>query len=170
MIFEGPIKEGDRIVVNGIEGEVIQVKFRSTVINTLSNETIIVPNSKLVDDTINNYSYNNPRIVVINSISVSYNSDLNKVKKVLEDLCEDNPFMLKTYSPIVRIMEYQDSGILMHLRVWIRNARDKYEALAWTNNKIWEEFKKHGIEIPFNQLDVHIKSRPDIKPEVIKQE
>jgi small-conductance mechanosensitive channel len=158
LIFERPIKEGDRIVVNSIEGEVIQIKFRSTVINTLTNETIIVPNSKLVDDTINNYSFNNPRIIVVNRVSVSYESELNKVKNVLEDLCEDNPFILKTYSPVVRIMEYRDSGILMELRVWIKNARDKYDALAWTNKKIWEEFKKHNIVIPFNQLDVHIKN------------
>lgn len=167
LIFERPIKEGDRILVNGIEGEVIQIKFRSTVINTLTNETIIVPNSRLVDDTINNYSHNNPRIVIVNSVCVSYNTDMHKVQKVLEDLCEDNPFMLKTYSPVVRIMEYQDSGILLHLRVWIRNARDKYDALAWTNKRIWEEFKKHDIVIPFNQLDVHIKNHYIDKPEEI---
>jgi len=163
LIFERPMKEGDRIMVNGIEGEVTQIRFRSTVINTLTNETIIVPNSKLVDDTINNYSYTNPRIIVINKVSVSYESDMEKVKKVLIDLCEENPYILKTYSPVVRIVEFQDSGILIELRIWIKNARDKYDSIAWTNSKIWDEFKKNNIVIPYNQLDLYIKENPLVK-------
>ncbi len=163
LIFERPMKEGDRIKVNGIEGEVAQIRFRSTVINTLTNETIIVPNSKLVDDTINNYSYTNPRIIVINKVSVSYESDMEKVKKVLIDLCEENPYLLKTYSPVVRIVEFQDSGILMELRIWIKNARDKYDSIAWTNSSIWDEFKKNNIVIPYNQLDLYIKENPLVK-------
>ncbi len=168
LIFERPIKEGDRIKVKGMEGEVAQIRFRSTIINTLTNETIIVPNSQLVDDIINNYSYTNPRIIVINKVSVSYESDMEKVKKVLIDLCEENPYllMLKTYSPEVRILEFQDSGILMELRVWIKNARNKYDAIAWTNSKIWDEFSKNSIEIPYNQLDLYIKGNlpPTIAP------
>ena len=95
LIFERPIKEGDRIRVAGMEGNVVQIRFRSTIINTITNETIVVPNKNLVEDNIHNYSYGNEEIIVVNSTQVSYGSDLEKVREVLLTANEDNPFALK---------------------------------------------------------------------------
>jgi small-conductance mechanosensitive channel len=89
------LKEGDRIPVEGIEGDVVQIKLRSTVINTLTNETIIVPNSQLVGNSIHNYSYRDKRIVIINNVEVAYGTDLDAARDVLLEVAGRNPFALQ---------------------------------------------------------------------------
>lgn len=168
IMMTRPIKEGDRILVNDYEGTVIHVRLLSTVVNTLMEETIIVPNSKLVDNTIHNNSYDDRRIIIMNTVQVSYASDLDQVIRVLMEVALANPFGLAEPSPAVRVKSFDDSGITMNLWLWIRDVRDKYPAISWNNLEIWRAFKKYGIEIPFPQVDLHIKpqeSRPENPPE-----
>jgi small-conductance mechanosensitive channel len=157
IFFERPIKEGDRILVNELVGDVIQIKLRSTVINTLTNETIIVPNSQLVGNSIHNYSYHDRRIVIVNKVQVSYSTDLDRAMEVLAEVAVRNPNGLKVPKPIVRIVAFQDSGIEIALWTWIDEAAHKLAALSWTNLEIWRAFKNTGIVIPFPQVDLHVK-------------
>ncbi|UCF96443.1 MAG: mechanosensitive ion channel [Spirochaetaceae bacterium] len=157
IFFERPVKEGDRILVNGLEGDVVQIKLRSTVINTLTNETIIVPNSQLVGNSIHNYSYNDRRIIVVNRVQVSYSTDLDRALEVLLDVASRNPYSLKDMAPGARVGAFQDSGIEMVLWTWIDEATNKLAAGAWNNLEIWRAFKQDGIVIPFPQVDLHVK-------------
>ncbi|MBN1523536.1 MAG: mechanosensitive ion channel [Spirochaetales bacterium] len=157
ILFERPVKEGDRISVNGIEGNVVRIKLRSTIINTLTNETIIIPNSQLVDHHVHNYSFHTPDIVIKNIVAVSYSTDLEKACEVLIAIAERNPFKKPDTVPKARVMEFADSGIVMHLFTWIIDTQEKMDALAWTNMEIWRDFKKNNINIPFPQMDVHLK-------------
>ena len=157
ILFERPLKEGDRILVSGMEGDVVQIKLRSTVINTLTNETIIVPNSQLVGNSIHNYSYHDKRIVIVNNVQVSYSTDLDQGQKVLLGVAAKNPYALKKPPPSVRIVAFQDSGIQLALWTSIAEATDKLAALSWTNLEIWRAFKKANIVIPFPQVDLHVK-------------
>ena len=160
LIFERPIKEGDRIRVGGMEGDVVQIRFRSTTINTITNETIIMPNAKLVEDLIHNYSYQDTRIVIVNCVQVSYSTDLEKAREVLLGVNAENPYILASEKPVARVVGFQDSGILMELRTWIRSATDKLAALSWVNLAIWKAFKENTIQIPFPQMDLHVKDLP----------
>ena len=160
LIFERPIKEGDLVLVGGVEGNVERVRLRSTVINTLTNETIIVPNRKLVEDNIHNYSYGDPRIVIINRVQVSYATDLDEAMDILLLVNEANPYALPSAAIEVRIVDFQDSGILMELRTWIKEARDRHQAQSWVYFEIWRRFKQAGVVIPFPQRDVHLKEMP----------
>jgi potassium efflux system protein len=157
IFLERPLKEGDRILVNGLEGDVVQIKLRSTVINTLTNETIIVPNSQLVGNSVHNYSYNDKRIVIVNNVQVSYGTDLDQAVRVLLDVAGKNPYALKKPPPGVRIVAFQDSGIALALWTSIATATDKLAALSWTNLEIWRAFKAAAIAIPFPQVDLHVK-------------
>jgi potassium efflux system protein len=157
IFFERPIKEGDRILVNGLEGNVIQIKLRSTVINTLTNETIIVPNSQLVGNSIHNYSYDDRRIIIVNKVQVSYSTDLDQALKVVLDVAARNPFSLADPVPGARVSEFQDSGIELVLWTWIEEPTNKLAAVAWNNLEIWRAFKAEGIVIPFPQVDLHVK-------------
>ncbi|MBN1412300.1 MAG: mechanosensitive ion channel [Spirochaetales bacterium] len=156
IIFERPIKEGDRILVNGIEGDIIRIKLRSTTINTLTNETIILPNSQLVDHQVQNYSFHDPEIIIMNTVSVSYSTDLEKACRILLGVAGSNPFSEEGQTHKARVLEFGSSGISLELRTWIRDAHDKLDAIAWTNMEIWRSFKREGITIPFPQLDVHM--------------
>ena len=162
LIFERPIKEGDRINVQGIDGDVVHIRFRSTVINTLTNETIIVPNSKLVDDSIHNYSYSNPKIIVINTICVSYSTNIHKARDVLLSINEENPYAILSSENEVRILSFKDYGIELELRTWIKKAYTKFEAKSWINYKIWEKFQENEIKIPFPQIELHMRKFPTI--------
>ncbi len=156
IIFERPLKEGDRVLVAGLEGDVVQIRLRSTIINTLTNETIVVPNSKLVGNNIHNYSYKDRRIIIVNKVQVSYGADLELVEKLLLEIAEKSDYVLKRPEPGVRIAEFQDSGILVELWSWIPDSVKKLDALSAINMEIWRSFKENGVVIPFPQLDVHM--------------
>ncbi len=157
IIFERPIKEGDRILVNGLEGDVVHIRLRSTIINTLTNETIIVPNNKLVGNSIHNYSYEDRRVVIVNPVQVSYEDDLDKAQNVLLSVAKNNPYSLNMPEARVRVVDFQDSGILLELWTWIADATEKLISRSWTNLEIWRAFKEAGIVIPFPQVDLHVK-------------
>jgi potassium efflux system protein len=157
IMVERPLQEGDRVMVGGIEGDILKIRLRSTVINTLTNETLIVPNSDLVDHQIHNYSYKTPEIIIINRVQVSYGSDLERAGHILEAIAGRNPFALTGNPPRIFIREFQDSGIQVELWTWINNPIHKIEAQSWTNLQIWKDFKEQNITIPFPQLDLHLK-------------
>ncbi len=160
IILTRPIKEGDRILVHDYEGTVEQIRIISTVINTLTNETIIVPNSELVNRYIHNYSYEDVSIIVVNWVQVSYNSDLDRVGEVLRQVALSNPFRIEDREPRVFFRSFDDSGISVSLGTWIRDARERLLASSWSNLEIWRAFKTNGIEIPFPQRDLHLRSGP----------
>lgn len=157
IIITRPVKEGDRILVNNLEGDIVQIRMISTVINTLSNENIIIPNSYLVGDVVHNLSYNNPSIIIRNDIGVSYASDVDRVLEVLNEVAKRNPFRVVHREPFVRLKEFGDSGINFAVFTWINSNLDKYEAHHWNNVEIWRALKEGGIEIPFPQVDLHVR-------------
>lgn len=159
VFFERPIKEGDRIIIGGIEGTVSHIRMLSTVVDTLTNETIFIPNEKLIGNNIHNYSYKNPNIIVVNKVQVSYSSDLEKVQEILLDIAQNNPYAISRPGPEFRVLGFRDHGIEVEIRTWIRFAENKQVSLAWTNMQIWKKFKEYTVEIPFPQLDLHIKKR-----------
>ena len=159
ILITRPIKEGDRILVEGIEGEVVKIRLQASIINTLTNETIIVPNSQLISEKVYNFSYEDRSVYIKNVVQVSYRSDLDKVLEVLMDIGIKNPFGIDGIVPIARVTEFADSGITMTLFTKIQDVVLKYDAISWTNIEIWRNFKKHKIEIPFPQVDLHIKNR-----------
>jgi small-conductance mechanosensitive channel len=171
IVLTRPIKEGDRIFVldNETEGNVVRVKALATVINTVKNETIIVPNSLLTEDMVYNYSYDDdPSILLENIVDIAYTADLEKALEILTDVGKRNPHALPGKDPIPRVSSFENSGIRLRLFTWIRDANEKWPALSWANLEIWREFKKHKVEIPFPQVDVHFRnaipgSGPDLR-------
>ena len=122
IIFERPIKEGDRVVVEGTEGDVAHIRLRSTIITTLTDETIIVPNHQLIGNKIYNNSHEVRRITVINQVSVAYGTDLDYAAEVLKGVAVASPYARASAEPDVRVREFGDSGILMELWTGIEDA------------------------------------------------
>lgn len=158
IIITRPVKEGDRILVNGLEGDIIQIRMVSTVINTLTNESIIIPNSHLVSESVHNYSFNDTSIVVRNDIGVAYASDVDRVITLLSEVAGRNPYRLEGKEPIVRFKEFGDSSLNFAVFTWIRKTVDKYNSHHWMNVEIWRALKQEGVEIPFPQQDVYIRA------------
>ncbi len=164
IILSRPIKEGDRILVDGYEGTVKHIRIINSVINTVTNETLIIPNSQIVDNYVHNYSFDDPSIWICNPVQVAYSSDLDQVLQVLERIAPENPYAIPGREGKVFVRSFDDSGITVALCTEIRQAHEKNYAISWSNYMIWRRFKDEGIEIPFPQRDVYIKQGPAALP------
>lgn len=159
IMFERPIKIGDRIVVDNIEGDVVEIGARGTVVLTNDNINIIVPNSKFITENVVNWKYNDARVRLKIPVGVAYGSDLRKVEKLLLDVAGAEPDVIADPAPVVRFMAFGDSALNLELRVWTTSgATRKGRLVSKLNFAIYDIFQSNGIQIPFPQRDLHIRS------------
>jgi small-conductance mechanosensitive channel len=159
ILAERPIAIGDRVEVAGITGQVQQIRARSTVIVTNDNIAMIVPNSKFIDSPVTNWTYGDPRVRFRLPVGVAYGSNVNKVRDALVAAGRSNPKVLDDPAPSVFLKQFGESSIDFELVVWStemsnRPARFKSDL----NFAIEEKLREAGIEIPFPQRDLHIRS------------
>jgi small-conductance mechanosensitive channel len=158
ILFERPIKVGDRIEVGSVEGDVIRIGGRSTEVVTNDNITIIVPNSRFITENVINWSHNDRRVRFRIPVSVAYGSDVELVVRLLLGVAAANPDVLDNPSPGVRLMEFGDNGLLFELRAWSTTLiHRKGLLLSNLNFAILASFTENGIEIPYPQRDLHIR-------------
>lgn len=158
LLFERPIKIGDRITVGGTEGYVTAINMRSTTVRSLNNISIIVPNSDFVASQVINWSHGDPRVRMVVEVGVSYNSDLDTVFDSLLEVARENPHVLKNPEPEVLLSGFGDSSWNMQLRVWLKDPRDYYRIRSTINCAIVRKFREKGVEIPFPQRDLHVRT------------
>lgn len=165
ILFEKPIKVGDRIVVGDTEGDVINISVRATTILTNENVSIIVPNSEFISSRVINWSHNDRNIRFDIPVGVSYNEDPVAVREVLLKVASENEHVLKHPAPHVFFDEFADSSLNFTLAIWTSTHTDKPRRLKTELYfEIFQKFKEKGIEIPFPQRDVYIKSNVEPTP------
>ncbi|NMB79230.1 MAG: mechanosensitive ion channel, partial [Methanomicrobiales archaeon] len=156
-----PFKVGDRIKVDDIYGNVISVGTRSTRIQTLDYQVVTIPNNKLTTNVIINYSEPDQKLRVTIPVSVAYGTDPERVKQILMEIAKDtirnSEYLLEEPAPTVFFTEFGDSSLNFILRVWMKKYNTPDEVKDIINIKITRRFAKEGIEIPFQQMDVHLK-------------
>ena len=157
IIISRPIKEGDRIHVEELEGDVQHIRMLYSVVRTITDETIIIPNKQIVENNVHNQSYDDPGITLITPVQVAYESDLDHVSRSLMTVGEKLTYRRDGREPRVIFRSFDDSGITVALAVPIRDARDRYVARSEMVLEIWREFRRAGITIPFPQRDLHLK-------------
>jgi small-conductance mechanosensitive channel len=161
ILFERPIKVGDRIEVGNVEGDVTQIKGRSTTVVTNDNIAIIIPNTSFITQNVVNWSHTGKSVRFKVPVGVSYFSDVRLVEKLLLEAAAENPDVLKDPPPGVRFMEFGDSALHFELRVWSTSLVQKKGLLISSLNfRIIEKFRENGIEIPFPQRDLNIRNSP----------
>ena len=159
IMFERPVKIGDRIVVGGVEGNVVNIGARSTTVLDNDNIAVIVPNSKFITDDVINWKYNNNEVRFRIPVSVAYGSDARQVEKLLLEIADEEPDVLKLPSPAVRFIEFGDNGLLFELRAWSSSLVDrKGKLISQLNFLIYERFAEEGVAFPFPQRDLHLRS------------
>ena len=159
ILFERPIKVGDRIEVGDVYGDVVNISMRSTTVITNDNIAIIVPNSDFISSKVINWSYNDKNIRFNIPVGVSYNEDPEKIRTILLEIAKSHENILKIPKPEVLFSEMADSSLNFTLRVWTDTYINKPSVLkSQLYFKIFKRFKEEGIEIPFPQRDLHIKN------------
>ncbi|MRH44354.1 mechanosensitive ion channel [Aquibacillus halophilus] len=162
LLFERPIKVGDRVIVDDILGDVEKINMRATVIKTIDNEHIIVPNSYFLEEHVVNRSYSDPTLRLTIPIGVAYGSDVEKVRDLLlqvaNDEYEDSKVMILDPKPFVNFVGFGDSSLDFELFVWILNPNHVIVTKSNINFRINRILADNNIEIPFPQRDLHVKS------------
>lgn len=159
IMFERPIKVGDRIEIDGVEGDVVDIGARSTVVLTNDNINIIVPNSKFITENVVNWKYNDGKVRFKIPVGVAYGSDLRKIESILLEVAAAEEDVLNDPPPVVRFIEFGDSALNLELRAWSSSAVTRRGKLVSALNfAIYDRFNAEGIEIPFPQRDLHIRS------------
>ncbi|MGR9050594.1 mechanosensitive ion channel family protein [Halobacillus faecis] len=164
LLFERPIKVGDRVLIDDVIGDVEKISMRATVVRTLENEHIIIPNSYFLEEKVVNRSFSDPRLRLTIPIGVAYGTDVQKVKRILLVVAElarqEHSFVLESPAPYVNFKGFGDSSLDFELFLWISDPKEVIRMKSELNFSIYEQLNENGIEIPFPQRDLHIKSAP----------
>ena len=158
LLMERPIQVGDRITVGDTQGDVEEINIRSTTIRSMDNISIIVPNTEFVEGRVINWSHGDLKIRMDEAVGVSYASDLDNVLQALKEVANEHPKVLQTPKAEVLLMEFGDSSWNMQLRIWIADPKDYYRLMSEINCAIVRKFRERGVEIPFPQRDLHVRS------------
>jgi small-conductance mechanosensitive channel len=168
ILFERPIKIGDRIEVGAVNGDVVHIAARSTTVRTNDNIAIIIPNSSFISSNVINWSHGDSKVRFRVPVGVAYGSDVRLVERLLLEVAKENENVLENPPPAVRFLEFGDSALEFELRVWSsRLLHRKGLLISQLNFGIYEKFKQHQIEIPFPQRDLHFKAQPEVLRQMI---
>lgn len=154
LLFK-PFRVGDYIEAQGVSGTVKEIQIFHTLVTTVDNKTIYVPNGALSSGNIVNYSANDMRRVDF-TIGVEYDTDVKKVREVVSALLAKDVRISQKEgeAPVILLSELADSSVNFAIRVWVKSC-DYWNVYFETQESIYEEFNKQGIAFPFPQLTVH---------------
>ncbi|MEO0981424.1 MAG: mechanosensitive ion channel domain-containing protein [Pseudomonadota bacterium] len=158
LLFERPIKIGDWVITASGEGTVKRINVRSTEIETFDRCSIIVPNSELISASVQNWTYKDETARVIVPVGVSYDTDPIYAREVLLKCADGEPEILSYPKAYVYFADFADSSLNLELRVFIRNANKALTVRNELRFKIYSALKEAGVEIPFPQRDLHVRS------------
>jgi small-conductance mechanosensitive channel len=156
LLVERSIKPGDILSVENEIVRVIQMGIRTTLVRTLDEEIMIVPNASLVQSTVKNYTVKDSLLRVRVTVGVVYAADMAVVRETLESTARDLDVREKDFDPVVLLADFADSAVNWEVSVWITNAWHSRRARSKMREAIWNAFKKAGIVIAFPQLDIHL--------------
>jgi len=158
LLFERPIRVGDRITIGDDEGDVQNIKLRTTIIYTNDRIAIIVPNSRLVSQRVINWSYGDPRARIPIPISVATTSDVKLVTETLLLAARDVENVLTDPPPKVQFLKFGDYSLDFRLLVWTRRPSRHPQIKSDINYHIERLFRERGIEIPYPTQEFLLKA------------
>lgn len=157
LLFERPIRVGDRITIGDDEGDVDSINLRTTVVTTNDRIAIIVPNSKLVSQRVVNWSYGDPRARIAIHIGVADDSDIDLVSKTLIEASQGVDHVLTDPPPRVQFMKFGDYSLDFRLLVWTRQPRRHVQIRSDINFRIAKLFRDRSIRIPYPTQEFLLK-------------
>lgn len=165
LIFERPIKIGDLVEIMDVDifGRVSSINLRSTVIVSLDEKEIIVPNSQLISEAVHNLTHDSHRFRLRVPVGVSYGSDVEMVRTALIEAAHEHPMVIKASNPtmenvtppFVRFVSFGESSLDFELLAWIPDSFRRFDIASDLHFLIWHKLKAYNITIPFPQRDVH---------------
>ena len=159
IVLFRPYKVGDWVEAAGVSGSVVSVQILTTILKTGDNKQIIVPNGQIMDSIITNYSANDTRRVDL-VVGVSYDDNLDKVRKTIEEIVAADDRVLDDPACLIAVSELADSSVNFVVRPWVKTA-DYWAVMFDLTETIKKRFDEEGISFPFPQQDVHLYRAAD---------
>ena len=153
LLFLKPFKVGDFIEAQGVSGTVKAIQIFHTILTTVDNKELFIPNGALSSGNITNYTKNELRRVDF-SIGVEYGTEAEKVKQVTMDILKQDSRIMTDPAPFIAVKELGDNGVIYAIRVWAK-ASDYWGVFFDTTERIYTRYNKEGIRFPFPQLQIH---------------
>jgi small-conductance mechanosensitive channel len=159
LLFEGVLKPGDIINVEGNSCEVRKLGIRATTVRMLvDNSETVIPNQKLFTSDVTTYTGSDCLIYCSITVGVGYDSQINEVIDLLLQIAREHPRVLKEPSPAAFMLNFGDSSLNFELKFWLDNINSKKRVISDLSCSIVDKFAEHKIELPFPQRDIHLRS------------
>jgi small-conductance mechanosensitive channel len=160
VMLDRPFRIGDRIEILDLNtwGDVVDIGLRSTRIRTRDNRMVVVPNSQIGKSLVVNYAYPNDQYRLEIHIGIAYGSDLEKARKVMVDAVREVEGVLSDRPVEALFLEFGDSSMIFRVRWWLESYVDTRRMFDRVNTALYKALEKENIQLPFPQLDVHMKS------------
>jgi potassium efflux system protein len=158
ILFERPVRVGDTVTVGQLTGTVSRIRIRATTITDWDRKEIIVPNKSFITEQVINWTLTDPITRIVIPVGVSYGSDVAEVHRVMEETLPTVPLVLDEPAPKVYFSGFGDSSLDFRLHVYLRQLADRMPMVHEVHNAIFKALRENGIEIPFPQRDLHIRS------------
>ena len=163
ILFERRIRVGDTITVQQLTGTVSRIQIRATTVVDWDNREILVPNKSFINDNVINWTLSDPVTRLVLKVGVAYGSDVAKAQSVMLDAAKANPLVMENPAPTVFFTGFGDNALNFEIRIFVRELSKRMPLTHELHVAIERAMRENGIEIPFPQLDLHIRRDP--KPE-----
>jgi small-conductance mechanosensitive channel len=161
LLMDRSIKPGDVIAVGDSFGWVNKIGVRAVSVLTRDGKEHLIPNENLMTQEVENWSYSDRKVRVHIPVGVAYASDLKLAQELMLQAASDSPRVLDSPKPVVRLDAFGERSVEHEIRVWISDPEDGVGAVrSDVLNRLWWLFQEHGIDLPFPQRDIHIRSLP----------
>ena len=160
LMTEGTIRDGDVIEVDDIRGTVQEMSLRTTVVKTFGNTEVIVPNSLMVSQRLDNWTKSDQILRIESQIGVAYGSEISVVHEILHTHIVKHSAVLSDPEPRTFLVEFADSALLFRIQYWIDDPSQRLSSLSEILEDIYLGLQEQGISIPFPQRDVWLKGDP----------
>lgn len=158
LLFERPIHVGDTVEVNGLVGKLRRIGARSSTVLTFQGAEVIVPNSNLISNQVINWTLSSPWRRVDVPVNVAYGSDPAKVLKLLVEVANSHPGVLRERPPTAFFLGFGDSALNFELRFWSATQETWFELRSDVTMAVAKALDEAGIDVPFPQRDLHVRS------------
>jgi small-conductance mechanosensitive channel len=158
LLFERPVQVSDRVQVGAMLGFIEHIGIRASVIRTFEGAEVIVPNGQLISDVVTNWTLSDRMRRIDIDVGVAYGTDPQRVLGILREVAVAHPDVLADPAPYVLFMAFGESSLDFSLRAWTSDYEEFLRVGSELRVQIWHALKEAGIEIPFPQRDLHLRS------------
>ena len=158
LLFERQLRVGDIVTINGLSGTVVKIRIRSTTVLSFENKEVMIPNRSFITTALTNWSLSSTVTKLEYNVVIAYGADYEKAKNILFNIAKKCPYIDKSKQILVYISNLADSSVNISCEIYVNAISQRKLTLDYLSRECLRLYEKEGIEIPFNQMDVHVKT------------